>query len=120
MVAHLVTRSTYSLGGCHLVTSQCGQLLVTVLTGNCYRASRSDCGERSRKGRRVTRSAVGLLAAVGAAMSMLVSVSQGAEVWPLVVSGTIVTSLAAYLAQPSSGSGQLLVTVPYQQLRSSV
>jgi hypothetical protein len=49
-----------------------------------------------------------------------VSVSQGAEVWPLVVSGTIVTSLAAYLAQPSSGSGQLLVTVPYQQLRSSV
>ena len=62
--------------------------------------------------------AVGLLAAVGAAMSMLVSVLHGAEVWPLVVSGTLVTGLAAYLAQPSSESGRCLVILPYQTLRS--
>lgn len=62
--------------------------------------------------------AVGLLAAVGAAMSMLVSVLHGAEVWPLVVSGTLGTSLVAYLAQSSSESGQCLVIIPYQTLRS--
>ena len=62
--------------------------------------------------------AVALLTAVGAVMSMLVSVLHGAEVWPLVASGTLGTSLAAYLAQRSSESGQCLVIIPYQTLRS--
>ena len=62
---------------------------------------------------------VGMLAAAGTALSMLVSVSNGAEAWASAVSGTISTGLAACLAQSSSESRrQCLIIYHSQSLRS--
>jgi hypothetical protein len=48
------------------------------------------------------RSMVGLLAAVGAAMSALVGLSHGDLVWVMVADAAAATGLAAYLALPST------------------
>jgi hypothetical protein len=46
------------------------------------------------------RSVVGLLAAVGAALSAIIGLSRGSVVWILIVSASAATGLAAYLALP--------------------
>jgi hypothetical protein len=43
-------------------------------------------------------SMVGLLAAVGAAMSALVGLAHGVLVWPIIADAAAATGLAAYLA----------------------
>jgi len=53
----------------------------------------------------VSRSMVGLLAAVGAAMSALVGIVHGDLVWVAIADGATATGLAAYLALPPSKKG---------------
>jgi hypothetical protein len=48
------------------------------------------------------RSMVGLLAAVGAAMSALVAFAHGDLVWAIIVDAAAATGLAAYLAAPAT------------------
>ena len=48
----------------------------------------------------MSRSMVGLLAAVGAAMSALVAFAHGDLVWLVIVNAAVATGLAAYAAAP--------------------
>jgi hypothetical protein len=50
----------------------------------------------------MSRSMVGLLAAVGTAMSALVSFAHGGLVWVMIIDAATATGLAAYLASPGS------------------
>ena len=53
------------------------------------------------EGDSMSRSTVGLLAAVGAAMSALVAFAHGNLVWVIIADVATATGLAAYLALPS-------------------
>jgi hypothetical protein len=55
------------------------------------------------------RTMVGLLAAVGAAMSALVGLAHGDLVWVAIADAAAATGLAAYLALPVPNKKKLLV-----------
>ena len=54
----------------------------------------------------MSRTMVGLLATVGAAMSMLAGLAHGSGIWSMVAVAALTTGLAAYLAFPPAVSAE--------------